>query len=135
MIIRSHISDGARISTQIGENFVIEADQPAPFGDDSAPSPFDIFLSGASACAAYFAQRYCRKWKLPHDGISVDIIPTYNDKHALVDVILKINIPDAFPSEHREGLLKNAGLCPVKNALESPLTISLTIAAQEGKKA
>lgn len=127
MIIRSHVLDGARISTQLGEKFVVESDQPAPFGDDSAPSPFDIFLSGISACTAYFAQRYCRKWKLPHEGITVDLIPSFNDKHALIGVELKLNVPASFPREHLDGLLKNAGACPVKKALESPPALSLAI--------
>lgn len=127
MMIRSHVLDNARISTQLGEKFVVESDQPAPYGDDAAPSPFDIFLSGISACTAYFAQRYCRKWKLPHEGISVDLVPTFDSKHALIGVELKLNVPDSFPREHLEGLLKNAGACPVKKAMESPPQMSLAL--------
>ncbi len=127
MIIRSQLLDGARISTQLGEKFTIEADQPDPYGTDTAPSPFDVFLSGISACTAYFAQRYCRKWKLAHEGITVDLIPSYDDKHALIAVDLKLNVPDSFPREHLAGLLKNAGACPVKKAMESPPKMSLTI--------
>lgn len=130
-MIRSHVLDGARISTRIGDKFVVEADQPAPYGDDTAPSPFDIFLSGISACAAYYAQRYCQKWKLPHEGISVDLVPTYGEKHAVIDITLNINVPASFPREHLDGLLRNAGACPVKKTLEVPPTVSLKIAAAD----
>ncbi len=129
-MIRSHVLDGARIRTRIEDKFTIDSDQPAPHGEDTGASPFDIFLSGVSACAAYFAQRYCRKWKLPHEGISVDLIPTFNDKHVLVDVALKINVPESFPREHLDGLLKNAHACPVKKVLENPPPVTLVIAGR-----
>ncbi|MBK6906662.1 MAG: OsmC family protein [Rhodocyclaceae bacterium] len=127
-MIRSHVLDGAKIETQIDDKFAISSDQPAPHGEDSAPSPFDVFLAGISGCAAYFAQRYCRKWKLPHEGISVDLIPSFDDRHALIGVDLRINVPDSFPREHLDGLLKNANACPVKKALENPPQVSLGFA-------
>lgn len=127
-MIRSTLLDGARISTTLNDKFAIDCDQPAPYGEDTGPSPFDVFFSSVSACAAYFAQRYCRKWKLPHEGISVDAIPEFDDKHTLVALRLQVNVPDSFPREHIEGLLKNANACPVKKALENPPKLSLALA-------
>ena len=126
-MIISHVLDGARISTKIGDKFSVESDQPAPFGEDTAPSPFDIFLSGIVACTAYFAQRYCRKWKLPHNGISVELEPVFNAQHALTDISLRLKVPASFPREHLPGLLKTAGACPVKKALETPPAIKLDV--------
>ena len=67
-MIVSYVKDGAKITTNIEGKFDIASDQPVPHGEDTAPAPFDIFLAGVSACAAYFAQRYCRKWDLSHEG-------------------------------------------------------------------
>jgi putative redox protein len=126
----SYVLDGAKISTSIGGKFSIDSDQPAPFGEDTAPSPFDIFLSGIGACTAYFAQRYCRKWKLPHEGIAVDLEPVFNAQHVLTDVRLKLRVPASFPREHLTGLLRNASACPVKKALEAPPVVSLELVEQ-----
>jgi ribosomal protein S12 methylthiotransferase accessory factor len=95
-----------------------------------APWLFDIFLSGIGACTAYFAQRYCRKWKRPHDGITVDLEPVFNALQVLCDVRLKLKVPASFPREHLPGLLRNAGACPVKKALETPPTVSLELVEQ-----
>jgi putative redox protein len=126
-MIISYALDGAKITTRIGEKFVIENDQPEPFGEDRAPSPFDVFLASISACAAYFAQRYCRKWNLPHEGISVELTPVFTAQHVLTDVQMKLKVPASFPREHLEGLLRNASACPVKKALAAPPSVTLEL--------
>jgi ribosomal protein S12 methylthiotransferase accessory factor len=127
-MIVSHVLDGARIATRIDDKFSLDSDQPAPFGADTAPAPYDIFLSGVAACTAYFAQRYCRKWNLPHEGIAVELEPVFNAQHVLTDLKLRLKVPASFPKDHIEGLLRNAGACPVKRTLETPPAISLAVA-------
>lgn len=126
-MIVSYVKDGAKIATNIEGKFDILNDQPQPYGEDTAPAPFDVFLAGVAACTAYFAQRYCRKWNLSHEGISVELEPVFNAQHALTDVKLKLKVPASFPQEHHQGLMRNAGACPVKKALESPPSISLDL--------
>lgn len=126
-MIVSSVLDGARITTDIDDRFVIDTDQPAPFGEDRAPSPFDVFLMSFSACAAYFAQRYCRKWKLPHDGIKVELDPVFSSQHVLTDIHLRLKVPESFPRNHLAGLLRNAAACPVKKAMEAPPSVTLEL--------
>ena len=126
-MIVSHVLDGAKIRTDLGDKFSIPSDQPAPFGEDTAPSPFDVFLSGVAACTAYFAQRYCRKWNLSHEGIRVELDPVFNAQHALTDVRLRLTVPKDFPRDHLPGLLRNASACPVKKALENPPSVALEV--------
>jgi ribosomal protein S12 methylthiotransferase accessory factor len=125
MLLISHLLDGAKISTRIDDKFTIDNDQPAPFGTDTAPAPYDVFLAGVVACTAYFAQRYCRKWNLPHEGITVELEPVFNAQHLLTDLKLRVKVPADFPTDHVAGLLRNAGACPVKKTLENPPQISL----------
>lgn len=129
-MIVSHVLDGARIQTHIDDKFVVDSDQPQPYGEDTAPAPYDIFLTGVAACTAYFAQRYCRKWNLAHDGIRVELDPVFNATHQLTNLKLRIRVPSSFPKEHVAGLLRNAGACPVKKALEGAPEI--TVEAVEG---
>lgn len=126
-MITSRVLDGARVESLIDGKFTLFSDQPAPVGADSAPSPFDLFLAGIAACTAYYAQRYCRKWNLPHEGIEVDLEPVFNEKHLLTDVRMKLRVPAAFPTEHLPGLLKNAGNCLVKKTLEVPPAVTLDL--------
>ncbi len=128
-MITSIVLDGARIESDIEGKFVVATDQPAPAGADAAPSPFDLFLAGVASCTGYFAQRYCRKWNLPHEGIRVELEPVFDDRHALTDIRMTLRVPAGFPPEHRDGLLRNANHCPVKKALEKPPAISLALSA------
>ena len=124
-MIVAHVLEGAKVQTRIGDKFLIDSDQPAPYGEDSAPAPYDIFLAGVASCTAYFAQRYCRKWNLPHDGISVELEPVFNAQHLLTDLKLRVRIPSGFPQDHVAGLLRNASACPVKKTLETPPALSI----------
>ncbi len=128
MTIITRLHDGARIETIIEGRFTIESDQPAPIGEDKAPSPFDVFLASVAACTGYFAQRYCRKWKLPHEGIEVVLEPVWGERHSLERIRMSLVVPPGFPAEHREGLLRNAGHCPVKKVLETSPPVELTLA-------
>lgn len=126
-MIISTVLDGAKIASRIDGKFLIETDQPAPLGEDTAPSPYDFFLASFSACAAYYAQRYCRKWKLPHDGITVELESVFTPQHVLTDIHLKLKVPASFPREHLDGLLRNAGACPVKKAMLAPPNVTLEL--------
>ena len=127
MNIISRVHDGARIETIIDGRFTIESDQPAPIGADRAPSPYDVFLASLAGCTGYFAQRYCRKWNLPHEGIEVHLQPVFGEKHRLETVRMTLKVPPEFPREHLEGLKRNASHCSVKKAFESPPAFTLDI--------
>ncbi len=128
-MITTQILDGHKTVTNIDGRFDIATDQPLPQGEDTAPSPFDFFLMAIAACTAYFVQRYCRKWNLPHAGISVDLEPVFSPQHTLTDVKIKIRLPTGFPAEHHAGVMRNAAACPVKKALESPPAIAVELVA------
>lgn len=127
-MIVSRPLDGARVDTLVNGKFSLLSDQPLPTGEDSAPTPFDIFLAGIASCTAFYAQRYCRKWKLPHEGIEVELEPVFNERHLVTDIRMKLKVPASFPADHLPGLLKNAGNCLVKKTMEAPPTMSLELA-------
>ena len=126
-MIVSRPLEGAKVDTVVNGKFSIPCDQPTPSGEDSAPTPFDLFLASIASCTAFYAQRYCRKWKLPHEGIEVRIEPIYDSKHLLADLKLKLKVPESFPADHLPGLMKNAGNCLVKKTLEVPPPVSIEL--------
>ena len=126
-MIVSRPLEGAKVDTLVNGKFSIPCDQPSPFGEDSAATPFDLFLVSVASCTAFYAQRYCRKWKLPHEGITVELEPTYDSKHLLTDLKMQLKVPASFPADHLPGLLKNAGNCLVKKTLEAPPPVSIEL--------
>ena len=54
---------GNLVIESVKGDFTIRTDQPEESGgDNSAPSPSDLFTVSIAACAGFFALRFC--WKL-----------------------------------------------------------------------
>src|SRR6202162_3961779 len=50
----------------------IRSDQPVrEGGDDSAPTPTEIFLAGLAGCVAFYAGRFLRRNQLTAEGLAV----------------------------------------------------------------
>lgn len=104
------------------KGFTIQSDQPvSDGGDNSAPSPFDLFLASLATCAGYYALAFCRERRIPAEGLAV--IMTY-DRPAGARLIDKITIrvtpPLGFPDKYRDALVKAVDHCTVKAHLDRP---------------
>ena len=62
---------GRRVDAQVGKHLV-RTDQPVGNGgEDTATSPFELFLAAIGTCAGIFVQGFCAKRGLPTDGIRI----------------------------------------------------------------
>jgi putative redox protein len=108
---------GSRVDAHFG-NFTVATDQP-PVA--SAPSPFEIFLASIGTCAGIYVLGFCRKRNLPTDGIRIVERINHNQATHMVDSIdLEIQVPEGFPENYRDSLIRSAELCAVKKHLEKP---------------
>ena len=102
--------------------YEIRTDQPP---DDSAPSPFTLFLASIGSCVGVYVQAFCRKRNIPTDGIR---IVQHNRKSAtgMVDAIqIEVQLPDDFPEQYRDAVLRSAERCAVKEHFEHPPQITI----------
>jgi putative redox protein len=112
---------GAKVDAQLG-SFTVHTDQPKEDGgDNSAPSPFAIFLASLAACAGYYVYGFCKTRGIPMEGVKL-IQRTESDlKSKLVSkVSLEIQIPSTFPKEYASAVIRAAESCTVKKHLERP---------------
>ena len=62
---------GKRVDALVGGH-VVRTDQPLDNGgEDTAPSPFQLFLAAIGTCAGIFVQGFCAKRGLPTEGIRI----------------------------------------------------------------
>ncbi len=113
------------IEVVLGENqkvdalykgFVIKTDQPEKAGgDNSAPSPFDLFLASVATCAGFYVKSFCQQRDLPEKGIRI-IQKMQRDpvKKMISKVEIDIIVPDGFPEKYKHSLIKAAEACTVK---------------------
>jgi uncharacterized OsmC-like protein len=101
---------------------VLQVDQPVDAGgDDTAPTPTELFVAALASCVAFYARRYLRRHQLPTDGLVVDASYRLGARPARVERIdIALTVPEAVPSERRDALLAVASHCTVHNSLTDP---------------
>ncbi len=111
---------GKRVDAHLGGH-VVRTDQPVSFGgEDSAPSPFNLFLAAIGTCAGIYVAGFCQKRGLSTDGIRI-VQRSHLDPQggALVRVDLDIEVPPGFPERYRDALVRVADQCAVKKAIQA----------------
>jgi ribosomal protein S12 methylthiotransferase accessory factor len=116
---------GARVNAHVRDH-IVQTDQPTSGGgDDSAPSPFELFLASLGTCAGIYVLGFCRQRNLPTEGIRI-VQRVHAEK-----IELEIQVPPSFPKQYHKALIRSAELCKVKKTLENPPQFE--IAVQETK--
>ncbi len=118
---------GARVDAHFG-SFTVGTDQPIKAGgDNSAPSPFELFLASLATCAGYYVLGFCKMRKISPEGIRL-IQKLEQDKATKMvsKVLIEIKLPAGFPEEYISAVKKAAEACLVKKHLEKPPAFEVT---------
>jgi LmbE family N-acetylglucosaminyl deacetylase/uncharacterized OsmC-like protein len=109
---------------------IIAVDQPVKDGgDDTAPTPTELFIASLASCVAFYARRYLARHNLPTDGLAVEATFAMGSKPARVAGIqVRLVVPDGVPPERLDALLAVASHCTVHNTLERTPDVSITLA-------
>lgn len=114
--------DGGKIITAHTHGHAIKTDQPFDNGgENSGPSPFDLYLASIGTCTGVYVKTFCDNRKIPTDKIKIIQKATYSKETGLpVNITLDINLPDDFPEKYRLALISVAELCKVKKSIVNP---------------
>jgi len=120
MTIEITFPEGDRVDARI-RGHLISTDQ-----DDSAVSPFELFLASIGTCAGIYVSRFCRRRGIdPRElGIEQRVI-TDPETRMVTRVELAIRLPEGFPERYLEAVTRAASLCSVKKHLETPPAIEV----------
>jgi ribosomal protein S12 methylthiotransferase accessory factor len=119
MDITIRLGSGRVVEADLGRRS-IKTDQPVEEGgDDTAPSPFDLFLTSIAACAGYYVLDFCRSRDLPTDDITLAMHVERNPQSHMIDEAeIEIMLPAAFPAKYEQAVVRAAELCSVKKHVE-----------------
>lgn len=122
---------GDRFQISIRDH-VVSVDQPLEDGgQDTGPTPTELFLAGLASCVAFYAGRYLRRHELETSGLTVRTSYRMGAKPARVaEVNIEIQTPADLPPGRRSGLLAVASHCTVHNSLTNPPQITIALAEQ-----
>lgn len=118
MELKITLGDGKKVSTQIAGH-VITTDQPSKYGgDDSAPSPYDLFLASIATCAGFFVQSYCNNKGIDSTGIDLTMTTRQDPKtKKVIGFVTTIHLPPSVPAEAHAALRRAAAQCTVKKTI------------------
>lgn len=116
--------EGGKIVTAHYRGHEIKTDQPVKSGgENTAPSPFDLYLVSIGTCAGIYVKMFCDNRKIPTDKIKVIQNTEFSPVTGLpLNITIDIKIPEDFPEKYRASLINVADLCKVKKSIASPPT-------------
>jgi uncharacterized OsmC-like protein len=105
-------------------------DQPADAGgQDSAPTPTELFVASLATCVAFYAGRFLTRHGYSRDGLAVSVgYEMAADRPARVGGIrLTVRVPAGLPPERWAALRAVVSHCTVHNSLASPPSITIDL--------
>jgi putative redox protein len=128
MVVVTHAGrDRLRIEVRGHE---VYTDQPVEDGgDDSAPTPTELFVASLAACIAFYAERFLRRNGLTTDGLKVTSEYEWAENpHRVGGIDLAVVVPGLTDAK-REAFARVVEHCTVHNTLNHPPAIRLSVAA------
>jgi uncharacterized OsmC-like protein len=120
--------DGERYAIGV-RGHLMTVDQPlSDGGDDTAPTPTELFVASLASCVAFYAGRFLDRHGVSRRGLRVAASFTMAaDRPARVaSITLTVTVP-ALPDERRAALLAVVSRCTVHNTLHQTPQIGISI--------
>lgn len=129
-IVVSYVGrDVLRIAARGHEIF---SDQPVEDGgDDTAPTPTEIFIAGLGACVAFYAERFLRRNGLSTDGLKVACGCRWAvNPHRVGEIDLMVEAPGLIDTK-REAFSRVIDHCTVHNTLRQPPQVRIVVTSSQ----
>ncbi|MHB8324230.1 MAG: OsmC family protein [Candidatus Dormibacteria bacterium] len=126
-----------RVDYESGDKFQIAirqhsipVDQPtADGGEDTAPTPTDLFIGSLAACVAYYVRRFLSRHGHQVEGLAViSEVDFASQPHRVGAINLRVEVPGELSPEQQASLLAVASRCTVHNSLRQPPEVRIGVA-------
>jgi ribosomal protein S12 methylthiotransferase accessory factor len=119
---------GVRVDAEF-RGHVVRTDQPAPLGENSAVSPFDLMLASIATCMGFYALRFCQERELPTEGMGLTLSSERDPERKRVRTIrVELTAPDGFPEKYESAIVRAMDQCAVKKLIHEPPEFELNVA-------
>jgi putative redox protein len=118
-------------------NHRLRADEPAPFGTDTGPSPYELLLASLGACTSMTLRLYAQRkgWDLrrvtvylKHSRIHAEDCIDCETTHGFLDRIdREIELSGSLDDAQKRRLLEIAEHCPVHRSLKSEINLRTSL--------
>ena len=111
------------------KGFTVETDQPVSAGgENSAPSPFDLFLASIGTCAGLFALRFCQQRSIDTGDLAVSLSAEREEDHGpITRLVIDLKLPQGFPEKYRDAIIRAVDQCTVKRHILNPPAFEVSL--------
>lgn len=115
---------------------VFFTDQPwEDGGDDTAPTPTEIFGASLAACVAYYAERFLRRNELSTEGLRVAADWDWEEHpHRVGAIRLTVDAP-GLTQAREEAFRRVIDHCTVHNTLRQPPSVRIVVTSSQAAAA
>ena len=121
--------DGNKKVNAVIDGFTVKTDQSIQSGgENSAPTPFSLFLASLGACAGIYVKSFCDQRGIDTAAIRITMDDIYDPaQKMIVKFIMLIHVPADFPEQYEAAVIKTASLCAVKRHLNPAIENEIII--------
>jgi ribosomal protein S12 methylthiotransferase accessory factor len=120
---------GVRVDATFRGN-TVHTDQPAPYGENTAMAPFDLFMASIATCAGYYALRFCQERSISIEGMGLSLdFERDPEKKRISKVRITLTTPAGFPEKYEAAIVRAMDQCAVKKAIVDPPEFDLVVAS------
>ncbi len=114
----------------------VHTDQPvASGGEDSGPSPFDLFLASLGTCAGFYVLRFCQQRQIDPSNVSLSLQVVRNPETRRMETIrTQIHLPPDFPEKYHQSVIRAADQCAVKRTLLDPPDLETVVTTEPANR-
>ena len=121
--------EGNKKVNAVIDGFTIKTDQTVQSGgDNSAPTPFSLFLASLGTCAGIYVKGFCDQRGINTTGMRIEMDHLYDHTQKMIrKFIMNIHVPSDFPEQYEAAVIKTASLCAVKRHLNPSIENEINI--------
>lgn len=119
---------GKKSETKV-KGFTVFTDQPKDSGgDETHPTPFDLFFVSLASCTGITALNFCQIREIDTTGLKVELDYVRDpETHMVTDVTMEVKMPEGFPEKYRNAMKKALEQCTVKKHFKNPPAVNTVI--------
>lgn len=111
------------------KGFVVNTDQSiASGGENTAPSPLNLFLASLASCAGVTALAFCQSKGISTNGLKLELDGERDPETRLYSkIILNLTLPEGFPDKYEKAIVRSLNYCSVKKHIATPPSFEMNV--------
>jgi len=102
-------------------------------GEDSGPTPPEVFIDSLGSCIGVYVIGYCKTAGINTEGLTIDVTwekETKNKPNFIKNIDVKIDLPNVDIGPRKAALLKVAESCLIHQTIKAHPPINISLASQ-----